>query len=583
MKKKLLSTILAAAMLFTSADLSAVTVYADETQEQSSGYEDVQQAKATGDADEAEVEGTKEAVGVNADTPEEVDENCQMGTSDSGIELYSSVPTSYDEVTHADRFASYTKVKGIDVSRHQGTIDWNKVKAAGVDFAIIRAAYRTYQDSGNLFVDQMAKQNIQGAKNAGIKVGVYIYSQAVSVPEGIEEADYIIDQLGGEALDLPVVLDYEFYTDGRLEKADLSKEDGTSIANAFCAEVAKNGYIPMVYANKYMFENYLYPDKISNNYPIWLANYTNKTEYKGDYAFWQFSESGNVDGISTSVDLDFWYDDGTAMNSSFTGFRQMTDGTWKYYLNGKFNQYYTGLAKHTDGWWYYVKNGLIDWKYTGLAQNTSGEWYYVKNGAYTQEYTGLVYNAGNWFYVEKGVLKWDYSGYVHHTDGKWYYVKDGVVDFDASGLYKHTNGWWYYADKGTIDWKYTGLAKTADGSWYYVKNGSFAPSFTGLVKNYNNWFYVEKGCLNWDYTGFVKHTDNRWYYVNESVIDFGVTGLRRHIDGNWYYAKSGIINFSFKGLAKGDDGAWRNVKNGCAINDFNGLVKNGTQWFYVKN
>ena len=216
MKKKLLSTILAAAMLFTSADLSTVTVYADETQEQSSGYEDVQQAKATGDADEAEVEGTKEAVGVNADTPEEVDENCQMGTSDSGIELYSSVPTSYDEVTHADRFASYTKVKGIDVSRHQGTIDWNKVKAAGVDFAIIRAAYRTYQDSGNLFVDQMAKQNIQGAKNAGIKVGVYIYSQAVSVPEGIEEADYIIDQLGGEALDLPVVLDYEFYTDGRL-------------------------------------------------------------------------------------------------------------------------------------------------------------------------------------------------------------------------------------------------------------------------------------------------------------------------------------------------------------------------------
>lgn len=395
MKKKLLSTILAAAMLFTSADLSAVTVYADETQEQSSGYEDVQQAKATGDADEAEVEGTKEAVGVNADTPEEVDENCQMGTSDSGIELYSSVPTSYDEVTHADRFASYTKVKGIDVSRHQGTIDWNKVKAAGVDFAIIRAAYRTYQDSGNLFVDQMAKQNIQGAKNAGIKVGVYIYSQAVSVPEGIEEADYIIDQLGGEALDLPVVLDYEFYTDGRLEKADLSKEDGTSIANAFCAEVAKNGYIPMVYANKYMFENYLYPDKISNNYPIWLANYTNKTEYKGDYAFWQFSESGKVDGISTSVDLDFWYDDGTAMNSSFTGFRQMTDGTWKYYLNGKFNQYYTGLAKHTDGWWYYVKNGVIDWKYTGLAQNTSGEWYYVKNGAYTQEYTGLVYNAGN--------------------------------------------------------------------------------------------------------------------------------------------------------------------------------------------
>ena len=453
MKKKLLSTILAAAMLFTSADLSTVTVYADETQEQSSGYEDVQQAKATGDADEAEVEGTKEAVGVNADTPEEVDENCQMGTSDSGIELYSSVPTSYDEVTHADRFASYTKVKGIDVSRHQGTIDWNKVKAAGVDFAIIRVAYRTYQDSGNLFVDQMAKQNIQGAKNAGIKVGVYIYSQAVSVPEGIEEADYIIDQLGGEALDLPVVLDYEFYTDGRLEKADLSKEDGTSIANAFCAEVAKNGYIPMVYANKYMFENYLYPDKISNNYPIWLANYTNKTEYKGDYAFWQFSESGNVDGISTSVDLDFWYDDGTAMNSSFTGFRQMTDGTWKYYLNGKFNQYYTGLAKHTDGWWYYVKNGLIDWKYTGLAQNTSGEWYYVKNGAYTQEYTGLVYNAGNWFYVEKGVLRWDYSGYVHHTDGKWYYVKDGVVDFDASGLYKHTDGWWYYADKGTIYWK----------------------------------------------------------------------------------------------------------------------------------
>lgn len=538
MKKKILSTILAVTVIFTAQNIGLSTVYADEMYVENN---------------------------VNDDSQEEVDENCQMGMSSRTEELYNSVPTGYDEVIHDEKFSGYTKRKGIDVSRHQGTIDWKKVKASGVEFAIVRVGYRTYKESGNLFTDNMAEQNIKGAKEAGLKVGVYIYSQAVNVSEAREEADYAIDQLKGEYLDLPVVFDYEFYTDGRLEKANLSKEEGTAIANAFCTEVVNKGYVPMVYANKYMLENFLYADKISNNYNIWLANYTNKTSYEGEYTFWQFSESGNVDGISSSsVDLDFWYDNGKSMNSGDKNLKKAPDGSWKYYDNDKINVNYTGLVKKADKW-FYVKNGSLNWDYTGFVKHIDGNWYYVKNSVVDFGANGLKkHTDGNWYYTKNGVIKFAFIGLAKNGI-QWFYVKNGVVQWGHNGFVKNIDGNWYYVRNSVVDFNVNGLVKHSDGNWYNTKAGVINFSYTGLVKNGTQWFRVKNGVIDWDYSGFVKHTDENWYYVKNSVVDFDANGLRLHSDGNYYYTRRGIINWNYSGKARTPDDVRMRVRKGVAI------------------
>ncbi|MCD8300385.1 MAG: hypothetical protein LUC41_04335 [Clostridiales bacterium] len=226
----------------------------------------------------------------------------------SGIAMAS---ININAVTHADRFSEgYTIEQGIDVSYYQGTIDWTSVKNCGVDFAIVRVAYRGYGDSGALKEDPQFKTNLTGAIAAGIPVGVYIYSQATTETEAVEEADFIIDKIQGYDVTLPVVMDFEYAESsdgyiGRLYKADLSAADATAICNAFCAEVTARGYTPMIYANKYMLENQMNASDLTGT--VWLAHYAKSTNYAGDYGYWQYEYSNFVDGISGNVDMDFRY------------------------------------------------------------------------------------------------------------------------------------------------------------------------------------------------------------------------------------------------------------------------------------
>lgn len=218
---------------------------------------------------------------------------------------------------HNERFSGYEIKKGIDVSVHNGVIDWTAVKAAGIEFAFIRVAFRGYGSTGSLNTDSRYTTNIAAAKAAGIKVGVYIFSQAISTAEAAEEANYAISHLGGYSLDLPIVMDYEFASTssgdtGRLFKAvqagTLNRDSMTQICNTFCTTVRNAGYKAALYGNKYMFSTYVNADKVAaNNNQIWLANYTSKTSYTGTYTYWQCSSTEHVNGISTNVDLDFWY------------------------------------------------------------------------------------------------------------------------------------------------------------------------------------------------------------------------------------------------------------------------------------
>lgn len=199
--------------------------------------------------------------------------------------------------------------KGIDVSKFQGSINWSKVKADGVEFAFIRVGYRGYGSAGTLNEDVQYQNNISGALSVGIPVGVYMFSQAITTDEAVAEAEYILQRIKKYNITLPVIMDYEFAgSPGRLRAANLSKAQATAICNAFCEKVENAGYDAMVYADYNMLTNYLNPGQIANKYKIWIARWNTSTGYSGDYSAWQFTNAGNVDGIAGVVDLDFAYD-----------------------------------------------------------------------------------------------------------------------------------------------------------------------------------------------------------------------------------------------------------------------------------
>lgn len=217
--------------------------------------------------------------------------------------------------THQDQFINAGIQQGIDVSYHNGTLNWSTIKAAGVDFAILRAAYRGYGDEGTLVRDTKFAEYMQGAMSQGIPVGAYIYSQAISTAEAVQEANYILNIVRGYSLDLPIVFDYEFASkeNGRLDSAwssgKLNKSKMTDIALAFCDTIKNAGYDAMVYANKTFLSKNLDHEVIENaGYEIWLAHYTTNTNYTGDYKIWQYTSSGKIPGIANKVfDCNFMY------------------------------------------------------------------------------------------------------------------------------------------------------------------------------------------------------------------------------------------------------------------------------------
>lgn len=244
---------------------------------------------------------------------EQPDEEAPAEIQENGITapVFFAGVSSYDEA-YPRQTAGEVIRRGIDVSQWQKEIDWEAVAASGVEFAIIRAAYRGYAPRGSIGNDTYFAQNMRGAKANGIKVGVYIFSQAITVQEAVEEAQYLMNCVRGYDIDLPLVIDYEFsyYPNGdpgRLRAANLSRQAGTDICNAFCAEVERYGYDSMVYANPSMLNGWLYREQLGR---LWLAHYTRQTNYTGDYEYWQFSSSGVIDGISGSVDMNFWFDSG---------------------------------------------------------------------------------------------------------------------------------------------------------------------------------------------------------------------------------------------------------------------------------
>lgn len=208
-------------------------------------------------------------------------------------------------------------MKGIDVSKWQGVIDYDKVKNAGIDFVIIREGYGKDQ------TDKKFEQNYLNAKKSGLKVGVYHYSYADSVEDAKKEAEFCITNLRGKKFEYPIVFDIE-----DKEQLKLNNRQRTDIVKAFCDTIENANYYAMFYCNLNWINNYLIKDELLNKYDLWLAQW-NTDKPAINCGIWQYSETGKISGINGNVDLDKSYKDypGIITSKGLNGFNQTTTTT----------------------------------------------------------------------------------------------------------------------------------------------------------------------------------------------------------------------------------------------------------------
>ena len=218
---------------------------------------------------------------------------------------YDQYDFQYDRHNYL-RLQNLPSMAGIDVSAFQGKIDWKKVKDSGIEFAIIRLGYRGYE-SGKLVEDEYAKANLKGAREAGLKVGAYFFSQALNIRETDEEIRYMLKILGNAELDMPIVLDWEIPASNARTR-NMDAQTLTDIQRHFCGQMRDKGYQPMIYFNWYQSEH-LYSLHDLEEYPFWLALYQDRMTYPWKVEMWQYSDKGRVPGIQGNVDLNVYMPD----------------------------------------------------------------------------------------------------------------------------------------------------------------------------------------------------------------------------------------------------------------------------------
>lgn len=197
----------------------------------------------------------------------------------------------------------WTSYIGVDVSSYQKEINWQQVADDGVEFAIIRLGYRGYS-SGLLNLDPYFEQNVRAAEKAGLQVGVYFFSQAVTTEEALDEARFILRKIRGMKIDGPIVYDME-YIEGAERINHLTVEEKTAMADAFCQFIERNGHDAMIYGNPTWFAEDV-DLTLLTHHELWLAHYIEMTEWPFAYSMWQYTEDGTVAGIEGGVDLNIW-------------------------------------------------------------------------------------------------------------------------------------------------------------------------------------------------------------------------------------------------------------------------------------
>ncbi len=205
-----------------------------------------------------------------------------------------------DKLSYEDEV--YVSRLGVDVSHYNGEIEWGRVKEQGFEFAMIRLGYRGYGAEGTIHLDSQYESNIRNAQSAGVETGVYFFSQAVNEAEAEEEADFVLANLNGYEISLPIVYNVGSILDDEARTDAVTGEQFTLNAEAFCKKIAEAGYTPMIFCNMFWQAYELDLTQLSE-YPVWYADYEPLPQTPYQFAFWQYSNHGSVDGIEGAVDL----------------------------------------------------------------------------------------------------------------------------------------------------------------------------------------------------------------------------------------------------------------------------------------
>ena len=500
----------------------------------------------------------------------------ESGASSYATWYKSNGTTSYTykaKPSDAGKTISVSGVKrvGIDVSYWQGNIDWAKVKNSGVSFAIIRCGYGANYSG---YDDTQFLNYVKGAKANGIDMGIYLYSYADDVEDGIDEAQHVLrllNEAGLKPKDLAYPVFYDLEDDDT--KALNSKQLG-QLATNFCNTISAEGYDVGIYANKDWWTNRLTDSVFSNSgWHKWVARYpgSNQATTSGvsDTEIWQFSDCGHVDGISGNVDMNFdyvdrygwrqesgkwyWYDEN---GNKATGWK-LLDGTWYFfnnsgametdweYINGKWYYLYPSWGGMATGWvnlggtYYYLdKDGAM---LTGWQEYNGNTYYLDASGAMAtgwKEIEGEWYHFAGWGGMETGWIK---------PGGTWYYLdSDGVM---VKGLQTINGCEYYFSESGTMK----GAMKTGwqliDSKWYY----------------FANWGGMEKG--KWINPG------GTYYYLDKDGAM--LTGWQEYNGNTYYLDASGAMATGWKEI----EGEWYHFAGWGGMET--GWIKPGGTWYYL--
>ncbi len=453
--------------------------------------------------------------------------------------------------------------QGIDVSEHQGRIDWDAVKASGIDFAILRVGFGAPSFGGR--VDYQFNRNISECERLGIPYGVYVYSYAFDNQQAADEASMVIDCLSGHNPRLPVYYDLEDKTiiaDGR-------QSGIASRAQTFCNKISSAGYKPGIYANLNWFNNILTdPVFKSGSWDHWIAQYNSQCHYTGSYSFWQYTSRGKVSGISGNVDMNYAYVDVSLY------YWQLKEGTWHYATSD--GKAYTGWLRQ-GGAWYWLDPDAGGAMATGLHECNGSMYWFNASGAMA---TGWVLDGGTWYYatgsgalargpVSVGGVPYCFdartgamlTGYQTDAqgvrryfgscgplngwglvDGSWYWFADGI----ASNGWLYTGGSWYWLDPDAGGAMVTGLHACNGSAYWFDASGAMA---NGWVLDGGTWYYATgSGALA---SGWLS-LSGAWYWLDPSTHAM-VTGVQTI--GSCEY----IFNSSGKMMAN----CWSNGDGSC--------------------
>ncbi len=469
--------------------------------------------------------------------------------------------------------------RGIDVSEHQGRIDWDAVKASGIDFAILRVGFGAPSFGGR--VDYQFNRNISECERLGIPYGVYIYSYAFDNQQAADEASMVINCLSGHNPRLPVYYDLE-------DNSIIANGRQTGIASraqVFCNRISAAGYEPGIYANLNWFNNIL-TDSVfkSSSWDHWIAQYNSQCDYTGNYSFWQYKSNGKVPGINGNVDMNYAYVDVSLYHW------QLIDSTWYYAAsNGKA---YTGWLFQS-GTWYWLEPDAGGAMATGLHECNGSLYWFNSSGAMA---TGWVLDGGTWYYatgsgalargpVSVGGVPYCFdartgamlTGYQTDAqgvrryfgscgplngwglvDGSWYWFADGI----ASTGWLYTGGSWYWLDPDAGGAMVTGLHACNGSAYWFSASGAMA---TGWVLDGGTWYYATgSGALA---SGWL-NLNGAWYWLDPSTHAMA-TGVQTI--GSCEY----IFNSTGKMMANcwsNGDGSWMYHSSSSGAIDLKGIM-----------